>query len=306
MSAAPILPLHHRHVAHSVSTNSELIDALQSGQLDNQARHLLTADTQSGGRGQHGRSWQSPQGNVYLSLYHPLSIPLGGILSLIIGSQLAAMPIIQTINAARASDAPKIGVKWANDLGFYQKEPDASTGLYYFQKLAGILIEPVWCARQLVGIVIGVGLNVQTTPQLTTRTAEGMSYHAISLQDIINDLPPHSASIAPPELPELYTQIANALTQAVAQFAALSGDTAQTTEQAILREFAAADVLCGKTLRISESAQFAQQTRIGRADGIDTQGCLRLVQPDGALISLFTGRIDVIDPNADKDAHALA
>jgi len=77
--------LNHRHVVSSASTNSELIDALQDGRLDAASVHLLTAETQSAGRGQHGRSWQSPRGNVYLSLYHPVHMPISGLLSLIIG-----------------------------------------------------------------------------------------------------------------------------------------------------------------------------------------------------------------------------
>lgn len=65
-------------------------------------------------------------------------------------------------------------------------------------------------------------------------------------------------------------------------------------------------MLRGKTLRISESGQLADGTVTGRADGIDAHGCLRLLLADGEVISLFTGRIDVIDPHMDKDAHALA
>ena len=58
--------LTHRHVASSVSTNSELIDAVQNSALNAAEMYLLTAETQSAGRGQRGRSWQSPHGNVYL------------------------------------------------------------------------------------------------------------------------------------------------------------------------------------------------------------------------------------------------
>ena len=88
--------LNHRHLASSSSTNSELIAALQDGTLNCAEMHLLTAETQSSGRGQHGRSWQSPRGNVYLSLYHPVHMPISGLLSLIIGVELAKMPIIHT------------------------------------------------------------------------------------------------------------------------------------------------------------------------------------------------------------------
>ena len=59
--------LNHRHLTTSASTNSELITGVQNGTLNAVEMHLLTAETQSAGRGQHGRSWQSPRGNVYLS-----------------------------------------------------------------------------------------------------------------------------------------------------------------------------------------------------------------------------------------------
>ena len=108
--------LNHRHVASSTSTNSELIAALQDGTLDAATVHVSTAETQSAGRGQHGRSWQSPRGNVYLSLYHPVHMPVSGLLSLIIGLELAKMPVIQTVNGQlQAQGLTPIGVKWAND-----------------------------------------------------------------------------------------------------------------------------------------------------------------------------------------------
>ena len=184
--------LNHRHLASSGSTNSELIAALQNGRLNAAEMHLLTAETQSAGRGQHGRSWQSPRGNVYLSLYHPVHMPISGLLSLIIGVELAKMPVIQVLNEQlRAQGLATIGVKWANDLGFYSKqysqqhsfqkqsEPKSNDAALKplestkqtlpFHKLAGILIEPVTKSGKLVGVVMGVGLNVQATPKLTAQ-----------------------------------------------------------------------------------------------------------------------------------------
>ena len=71
----------HTHLASTHSTNSQLIEWMilsyqaQSPTEHNRPHfsrpHVLTAATQSGGRGQHGRTWQSPLGNVYLSLYVP-------------------------------------------------------------------------------------------------------------------------------------------------------------------------------------------------------------------------------------------
>ena len=95
--------LNHRHLSSSKSTNSELLEALQAGELDSNDKQLLTAETQTAGRGQHTRSWQSPPGNVYLSLYHPINTPISGLLSLMIGLELAKMPIIRAEHAAKSA-----------------------------------------------------------------------------------------------------------------------------------------------------------------------------------------------------------
>ncbi|MEK6200737.1 MAG: biotin--[acetyl-CoA-carboxylase] ligase, partial [Psychrobacter sp.] len=231
--------LSHRHLTSSSSTNSELIADVQNGTLNATEMHLLTAETQSAGRGQHGRSWQSPRGNVYLSLYHPVHIPVSGLLSLIIGVELAKMPVIQMLNEQLHTDGlTPIGVKWANDLGFYQSQnqPQSQFALdnvdahnteldhqtLPFNKLAGILIEPVSQAGKLVGVVIGVGLNVQATPKLTAQTSEGMSYQAISLQDIAETLQPKAQAASLPSLRVLYQQMSKALMAAMTRFEHLS------------------------------------------------------------------------------------
>lgn len=197
--SAFLATLNHRHVISSASTNSELIESIQAGTLSADEPQLLTAETQTAGRGQRGRSWQSPHGNVYLSLYHPVQVPISGLLSLVIGVELAKMPVIQALNEQlHAQGMGTVGVKWANDLGFYSRSShcknnaeteDRHSNINYFNKLAGILIEPVWRAGKLVGVVMGVGLNIRATPALTTQTSEGMSYQAISLQDIYEKLP---------------------------------------------------------------------------------------------------------------------
>lgn len=304
--------INHRHVISSPSTNSELIEAIQDGTLCANDVHLFTAETQTAGRGQRGRSWQSPPGNVYLSLYHPVQTPISGILSLIIGVELAKIPIIQSLNSQlQAQGLTPIGVKWANDLGFYrqnsQKESPSKNdqtqtdaeAIIYFNKLAGILIEPVWRAGKLVGVVMGVGLNVQATPTLTTQTCEGMSYQALSLQDIFEllNLPAKHPSISLPSLQELYEQMSNALIIAITRFTQISAEQASLQTpymNEFLRQFAVMDALSGLRLRVTQNHQGELQVIHGHACGIDTIGCLQLRQDNGKLAALFTGRIDVI------------
>ena len=296
--------LNHRHLASSASTNSELITAVQDGTLDAAQMHLLTTDTQSAGRGQHGRSWQSPPGNVYLSLYHPVHQPISGLLSLVIGVELAKMPVIQAINEQlHARQLTPIGVKWANDLGFYAaisqpaltpSEPAIQT--QPFSKLAGILIEPVTIAGKLVGVVMGVGLNVQAAPALTAQTCEGMSYQAISLQDI-GQMLPDAATIRLPNLKTLYQQMSKALMAAMTRFEyfSLEKPTGHTYYlDRFLEQFDGVDALAGRRLRVTQEHHGNSTVVTGYACGIDTHGCLQLRQDNGNISALFTGRIDVI------------
>lgn len=161
----------HTHFDITDSTNTQLIHAITNGTHPHTIPHLYTASHQTAGRGQHGRMWVSGADNVFLSLYVPMGQgayelhTLSGLLSLVIGFHLVNMPIIQTINTHRQTNGlPPIGVKWANDMGFY----DDRTGI--FRKLAGILIEPVFKKlndkNTLVGVVVGVGLNVNNSPMI--------------------------------------------------------------------------------------------------------------------------------------------
>ncbi|WP_201616566.1 biotin--[acetyl-CoA-carboxylase] ligase [Psychrobacter urativorans] len=322
--------LTHRHVVSSASTNSELIDAIKDGSLSADKTHLLTAETQTAGRGQRGRSWQSPTGNVYLSLYHPVQMPVSGLLSLVIGVELAKMPVIQTLNEQlRVQGLTPIGVKWANDLGFYQgqqasakqlaenfKKPQKlDENIIYFSKLAGILIEPVWHSGKLVGVVMGVGLNVKTTPTLTTQTCEGMSYQALSLQGInkiLEEKMNEDEQVSLPSLQQLYQQISLALIKAISCFEQLAKEksspqtvNSQTLDPQIIgsqtkatdnfmQQFDAMDALSGLRLRVTQNHNGEPNITTGYAFGIDTHGCLQLRQDNGKLAALFTGRIDVV------------
>lgn len=303
----------HRHVVSSVSTNSELIDAIKNGEIDTHAPYLLTAESQTAGRGQRERSWQSPRGNIYLSLYHPVQVPVSGLLSLVIGVELAKMSVIQSLNKQlHAQGLPVIGVKWANDLGFYTPPSqyknsaeinDSDLNINYFNKLAGILIEPVWQSGKLVGVVMGVGLNVDATPALTTQTSEGMSYQAISLQDMMVQLKPETnpestvSMLSVPSLQDLYHQVSRALIDAMASFAQLAAErsTTQTpyTDE-FLRQFDAMDALTTLRLQVTQDHNGESHILTGHACGIDTNGCLQLRQDSGKISALFTGRIDVV------------
>lgn len=123
----------HTHLDTVDSTNRWLMDWANT----HPARtHFVSCDTQTCGRGQHGRKWQD--GGICASLYLPndkLCAPFDGRLALGVGISLAKLL--------------QVKVKWPNDLGMVKH------GAFY--KLGGILIE-----KAKDGVVIGVGLNRRT------------------------------------------------------------------------------------------------------------------------------------------------
>ncbi len=326
------LPICHHHFECINSTNTELCSAIKTQALSAKDSQLFTADTQTNGRGQYDRQWQSPQGNVYLSLYLPINQHhlhrLTGALSLCVGLALWQMPLIQTLNKQRQKKhlAP-ILVKWSNDLGVYLPDglPDNPNGLnpnglnvsdvnhsshlnhlnhsnnlnnsshlapfdltnhpppnpkpaliaMPFYKLAGILIEPVTIANQSVGVVIGVGLNVNHTPVLS----DGY-YQAISLNDLGGTFTSADS---------LYTPITDALLTAchyhnqhsdnVLHGIKLSDDFCQT--------FNNAHALHGKLTGIYPQSEH-HPNLIGTCTGIGSDGTLTLANSDG-IHTAFAG-----------------
>ena len=101
---------------------------------------LVISNQQTAGRGQAGRAWYSPTGNLYLSLLWTLQHPLSGRLALEAALSLVNMPLL--------GHHAGLGIKWPNDLYFNQA------------KWGGILIEPLHDNK----VVIGVGINLNPMP----------------------------------------------------------------------------------------------------------------------------------------------
>lgn len=311
-------PLIHRHVAVSPSTNSELMQQLANGDIDKTRPYLLTASMQTAGRGQRTRTWQSPIGNIYLSLYHPLQSSLSGLLSLVVGLHITRLPVLQNLNRQRRSlGLPIVGVKWANDIGYYDTESlsagetptAADKSNTSFHKLAGILIEPVVTDNKITGVIIGVGMNIEAAPVLSDSTKEGMDYQAISLTQIIkqtqnykqthiaNKDNAHSAHNSLPSdahghLPraeDLYIPVSATLLRAVAQFEQFSQQSYALTQ--FIEDYSAVNVLAGRPIIIEQpplSAHTTQATKLQSAqdkhsDTVVIHGVVTGINTDGSL-----------------------
>jgi BirA family biotin operon repressor/biotin-[acetyl-CoA-carboxylase] ligase len=104
---------------------------------------LILADTQTAGRGRHGRAWQSERGaGVWLTVIErPSDASALDVLSLRVGIAMAA-PLDTLADS-------QVRLKWPNDLYVGAR------------KLAGVLIEARWRESVPEWVAIGVGINVR-------------------------------------------------------------------------------------------------------------------------------------------------
>ncbi|HEY1627527.1 MAG TPA: biotin--[acetyl-CoA-carboxylase] ligase [Streptosporangiaceae bacterium] len=125
-------------IGRTGSTNADLL--ARPGAAEGM---VLVAEEQTAGRGRMGRSWVAPPhaALTFSLLLQPSWVPTGklGWLSLLTGVSVAA--------ALRGVAGVEAGLKWPNDV------------LAGGRKLAGILAEVSGDT-----VVIGIGLNVSTTP----------------------------------------------------------------------------------------------------------------------------------------------
>lgn len=322
-------PIPHKHLAVCGSTNNELMQSLAQQEIDSSQPYLLTASQQTAGRGLRARTWQSPIGNIYLSLYHPLSVPISGLLSLVVGFHLTRLPIIQQINRQRhATNLPLIGVKWANDIGYYatknaiEKNPEGNS----FRKLAGILIEPVAVDNKITGVVVGVGINIEAAPVLGDAAQESMGYQAVSLSQIIdetaqaqmtlnaknekapNQIAQSQAGLSTLDLPypkadDLYLPVSTTILRAIHQFTSFKHQAYSLPS--FINDYQLVNVLAGRQVQITQQPlKNINQSDLDTAKPVVLQGEVMGLNEDGSLqlkadledkiIRIYTGTIRII------------
>jgi len=157
---------------------------------------LLVAEHQLLGRGRQGRGWVSaPGASLTFSLALPMAPRDWWGLSLAAGVALAG-----AIDPPEPGRAPRIGLKWPNDL--WLRDPAAGVG----RKLGGVLIETVAVgARRMV--VVGVGLNIAPLP-VAAGAARELTHGYASVTEIDADA----------SAPALLHRVALPLVRALLQF----------------------------------------------------------------------------------------
>jgi BirA family biotin operon repressor/biotin-[acetyl-CoA-carboxylase] ligase len=135
-------------VATAASTNRLLQEWIETRKLTPPTEGtLLTAETQTAGRGQEGTHWEAePKKNITASLLlYPTFLPLTQAFLL---SEAIALGVKETLDDAAAPLPAPFTIKWPNDIYCENK------------KIAGILIENNLTTQQIDRSIIGIGLNV--------------------------------------------------------------------------------------------------------------------------------------------------
>ncbi|MFK7839168.1 MAG: biotin--[acetyl-CoA-carboxylase] ligase [Bdellovibrionales bacterium] len=147
-------------------------DLVKQAAYDYQPEGLVIhALSQLDGRGRHGRTWVSVEGNLFLSvLLRPACrASVIGQLSLIIG--LCLVEAIEQHSNDNLNN--RLILKWPNDL------------LLDNQKCAGILLESELSANgDVEWLVLGVGLNVISAPDDLGIALDGVLNQGVGIDDV--------------------------------------------------------------------------------------------------------------------------
>lgn len=216
---------------------------------------VLLAEEQSGGRGTHGRSFQSPRGDgLYLSVLLRPSAALRDLITLTGWVAVAARE-----GTVRASGAP-VDVKWLNDLYLHGR------------KLCGILTELAFLGEsgEPDYVVVGMGVNVNQTAG--TFKAQGLEGIAASL----------AGEGYPTERNHLAVCLLNALDEMVRDFPKKRAE--------YLEAYRARCVTIGR--RVSFETQ--DGVLAGAAIGIDDRFGLRVLGDDGKEYAVSSGTVKML------------
>jgi BirA family transcriptional regulator, biotin operon repressor / biotin---[acetyl-CoA-carboxylase] ligase len=126
------------------STNNEAKRLIASG-FDRAA--LITAESQTAGRGRYGRTFYSPeQTGIYMTMVIHPKIDIYNAVSITTAASVAVVRAIETLTNAKPQ------IKWVNDIYLDNK------------KLCGILTEAVTGFESGItqSIIIGIGININT------------------------------------------------------------------------------------------------------------------------------------------------
>ncbi len=202
---------------------------------------MAIAEHQTAGRGRYDRQWLStPGGSLCLSLSYRFSQASPGY------SQLSALTL--ALGVAVAESLSEIGVtgvrlKWPNDL------------LVGDAKLGGILTETIIRGDDDVMVIVGIGLNIKLSPDLSKNKDAAWALSATCLEAVMSE---------PPSMEGLSELVIESLISACRTFAA-SG-FAEYADQFPVYDWLADGFVEGAVAGIADDGALLVDTESGRRE----------------------------------------
>ncbi len=224
------------HLFDSIdSTNRFLKDLIPNNGID-----VCCAESQTHGRGRFGRTWYSPFGeNIYFSIRWHFNRPFSQLSGLSLVVSMAIMAVLQDLNIQG------VQIKWPNDL------------LWQDKKLCGSLIEALNENHEGSNVIIGIGLNVNATPN----DIDGLNRPACSLYEIGKKKLDRNSIIAK-LIMQLNAHLEQFINQGFASFIPFWQKNDYLFNQ-IITLHQPTGALTGRVLGISETGQLRLKTKDG-------------------------------------------
>ena len=217
---------------------------------------IITAETQTAGRGRMGRTFYSPEKTgLYMTLMYA---PKGGILH---PAGMTASTAVAVCRAIKKVYAVQPAIKWVNDLFVNGK------------KAGGILTEGSFNLEtgHIETAIIGIGINIELQPSV---------------------LPDEVAHIAGAVLPER-TQETAGRCELAAEIAGHAFDAYQEKAESILAEYKAASIVLGKNVEVHPVIGDNTAAYTAKAVDIDAEARLIVELPDGTQRKLLSGEVSL-------------
>ncbi|MDP2652548.1 MAG: biotin--[acetyl-CoA-carboxylase] ligase [Candidatus Omnitrophota bacterium] len=236
-----------RHVHSHDAVSSTMDEAFRLGLQGAEEGTVVIAESQTKGRGRLGRSWVSPKGKgLYFSVIlrprlNPMDVP-----------KLTLLCAVALREAVAASTGVQAAIKWPNDL------------LVNGRKLAGILTELNAEVERVKFVVVGFGINVNTSAA---------------------HLPPHSTSVTL-ESGQSAARVA-VLQEVLRRLERWYFQASSEGFEAVLNKWKELSATIGRRVRISDSGGTVE----GEALDLASDGGLVIRSDAGTLIKKMSGDV---------------
>jgi BirA family biotin operon repressor/biotin-[acetyl-CoA-carboxylase] ligase len=242
----------HYHETDSTNTRARqfALDGCQEGTV-------ITAESQSKGRGRENRDWHSPHGTgIYMSVILYPRISLKGL------PRITLVAAVAVAEALKNSAHIRVEIKWPNDLLLNNK------------KICGILTELCSLGNEKNAVIVGIGINVNTPADMFPA-------------DIAN-----IASSILIETKEKFSRL-EIIKSVIEYFDRYYEVFLQSGFDSILGTWKDYSNIVGRKIQVKQSGTAVTGTVID----VDMDGALLLKNGDGVIRTIYSGDISYILPD---------